>query len=210
MTEPSQQRAQMVDRQLVPRGIDDQRLLDAMRTVPREVFVPEQHRDAAYADQALPIGGGQTISQPYIIAAIFQALALRGHERVLEIGTGSGYSTAVLGQLAGEVLSIERDPDLAAGARSALEAAGAGNVEMLTADGSRGLPEQAPYDAIAVHALAPEDPGELLDQLAPGGRLVVPLPGGTGDALTLFTESGGHFHREVLDMVRFVPLVRDE
>lgn len=210
MTEPSGQRAQMVERQLAARGIEDRRVLEAMRELPRESFVSEKQRACAYADQALPIGGGQTISQPYVIAATFQALRLRGHERVLEIGTGSGYSAAVLGRLAAEVVSVERDPQLAAGARSALAAVNAGNVEVITGDGSRGVPERAPFDAVAVHARAPEVPDDLLDQLAPAGRLVVPLPGNAGDALTLFTESGGGFRREVLDVVRFVPLVRDD
>ncbi|MGH3980892.1 MAG: protein-L-isoaspartate(D-aspartate) O-methyltransferase [Pseudonocardiaceae bacterium] len=200
-------RAEMVDRQLAARGIDDERVLEAMRAVPRDVFVPREYRDAAYADQALPIAGGQTISQPYVVAAICQALALRGDERLLEIGTGSGYSSAVLGRLAREVTTVERHPVLASGARRVLEQLGVTNVTVLLADGSRGLADRAPYDAIAVHALAPEDPGPFLDQLAPGGRLVVPLPGDADDLLTLFTEMGGRFERQVLDFVRFVPLI---
>lgn len=203
-------RKEMVEQHLVARGIDDERVLEAMRTVPREAFVAEAHQGVAYADQPLPIGCGQTISQPYIVALILQALALRGHERVLDVGTGSGYSAALLGRLAREVVSVERHPELADRARATLTQLGAGNIEVITGDGSRGWPACAPYDAIVVHALAPDEPTPFLEQLASGGRLVVPLPGGGGDLLTLFTLRDGRVEQEVLDSVAFVSLVSDE
>ena len=152
------QRADMVEWQLRRRGIGDPRVLNAMATVPRELFVPERYRRRAYADSALPIGHGQTISQPWIVAAIGEALALEGAERVLEVGTGSGYSAAVLGMVAGEVITIERVEELAAAARRQLAELGVANVEVVVADGSAGLPDHAPYEAIAVHATAPSPP----------------------------------------------------
>ena len=161
-----------------------------MGQVPRELFVPEDVRRRAYADSALPIGHRQTISQPWVVAAICQALELQGGESVLEIGTGSGYSTAVLAQLADRVISIERIPELAEGARAALDELGVENVEVVLADGSRGHPEAAPYDAIAVHAATPEAPHSLIAQLAPGGRLVVPIATGSADLLTAFRREG--------------------
>lgn len=203
-------REQMVQQHLAARGIDEQRVLEAMRAVPREAFVAEAHQEVAYADQPLPIGRGQTISQPYIVARILQALALRGHERVLEVGTGSGYSTALLGRLAREVVSVERHAELADRARATLARLGTGNIEVLTGDGSRGWPGRAPYDAIAVHALAPDEPTPFLEQLASGGRIVVPLPGRGGDMLTLLTLRDGRVEHEVLDSVAFVSLVSDE
>lgn len=203
-------REQMVQQHLVARGIDDERVLEAMRAVPREAFVPEEHQGLAYADQPLPIGHGQTISQPYIVALLAQALDLQGHERVLEVGTGSGYSTALLGRLAREVVSVERHAELAGRARDTLAQLGAGNIEVITGDGSRGWPDRAPYDAIAVHALAPDDPQAFLAQLAPAGRLVVPLPAQSGDLLTLFISREGRVEHQVLDMVAFVPLINDE
>src|SRR6476659_9914523 len=164
----------MVERQLRRRGIGDERVLAAMAEVPRDQFVSERYRSRAYADSALPIGEGQTISQPWIVAAICQALELEGGERVLEIGTGSGYSACVLSVLAGSVLSVERLPELAARARLALAAAAVPGVEVevVVGDGSRGLPDRPPFDAIAVHATAPAPPQALLGQLADGGRLV--------------------------------------
>lgn len=203
-------REQMVQQHLVARGIDDERVLEAMGAVPREAFVPEEHQGLAYADQPLPIGHGQTISQPYIVALLAQALDLQGHERVLEVGTGSGYSTALLGRLAREVVSVERHSELACRARDTLAQLGAGNIEVITGDGSRGWPDRAPYDAIAVHALAPDDPQAFLAQLPPAGRLVVPLPAQGGDLLTLFISREGRVEHQVLDMVAFVPLINDE
>jgi protein-L-isoaspartate(D-aspartate) O-methyltransferase len=162
--------------QLRARGIDDERVLDAMAAVPRELFVPPELRVRAYDDAALPIGDGQTISQPYMVALICSLLALRGGERVLDVGTGSGYQAAVLAELGAEVHSIERIPELAAQARGALRDAGyADRVEVHVGDGTLGLPDEAPFAAIAVAAAAPGLPRSLYDQLAERGRLVVPV-----------------------------------
>lgn|SRR5512146_2874734 len=200
----------MVERQLRRRGIDDERVLAAMGAVPRERFVPERYRSRAYADSALPIGKEQTISQPWIVAAICQALELEGSERVLEVGSGSGYSAAVLAHLAAEVTGIERHESLAAEARRALNAIGVGNVELLVGDGTRGVPERAPFDAIAVHATAPAPPQTLLGQLADGGRLVVPIAADEVDLLTVFRRTGAELAREEIGPCRFVPLIGEE
>jgi protein-L-isoaspartate(D-aspartate) O-methyltransferase len=165
----------MVDAQLRGRDVVDERVLAAMGRVPRELFVPEKLRDRAYDDAALPIGDGQTISQPYMVARICEALSLTGVERVLDVGTGSGYQAAVLAELAAEVDTIERIPELAERARANLEASGYGRVSVHVGDGSRGLPDRAPFDAIAVAAAAPELPRTLYEQLEPRGRLVVPV-----------------------------------
>ncbi len=203
-------RAAMVERQLRRRGISDERVLAAMEAVPREEFVPERHRARAYADSAQPIGEGQTISQPWIVAAICQALELRGTERVLEVGTGSGYSTAVLAALAAEVISVERHPSLAAAARLTLDSLGIRGVEVRVGDGSRGIPERAPFEAIAVHATAPGPPASLLQQLAEGGRLVVPIAADSADMLTVFRRRGDDLRSEEIGPCRFVPLVGEE
>ena len=200
----------MVERQLRRRGIGDERVLAAMGTVPRESFVPEHVRGRAYADSALPIGEGQTISQPWIVAAICQALELRGDERVLEVGTGSGYSAAVLAELAAEVVSVERHEPLASAAREQLEALGIENVRVIVGDGSRGVPEAAPFDAIAVHATAPAPPETLLGQLADGGRLVVPVVAAEADMLTVFQRRGEELIETAIGPCRFVPLVGEE
>jgi protein-L-isoaspartate(D-aspartate) O-methyltransferase len=205
-----QLRARMVERQLRRRGIGDERVLAAMGAAPREEFVPADRRRRAYEDSALPIGEGQTISQPWIVAAICQALELKGGERVLEVGTGSGYSAAVLARLAAEVLSVERHAALAEEARAALARLRVGNVEVLVGDGSRGLPERAPFDAIAVHATAPAAPPALLAQLADGGRLVVPVAADGIDLLTVFRRDGEELRREEIGPCRFVPLVGEE
>jgi len=198
-----------IDRQLVERGIDDRRVLEAMRRVPRELFVPERERRYAYADAALALPHGQTISQPFIVALICQGLRLTGDERVLDVGTGSGYQAAVLAELAGEVVSIERIPELAARARASLEEAGyADRVDLRLGDGWAGVPERAPFDAIAVAAAAPEPPPALLAQLAPGGRLVLPL-GREGEQWLVSVEPGERGTTlRTLSPVRFVPLVR--
>jgi protein-L-isoaspartate(D-aspartate) O-methyltransferase len=200
----------MVERQLRRRGIRDERVLEAMREVPRELFVPENQRRRAYADSALPIGSGQTISQPWIVAAICQALELSGTERVLEIGTGSGYSAAVLARLAAEVLTIERHAELAEEAGERLRELGVTNVEVVVGDGSRGLPDRAPFEAIAVHATAPGPPMSLLEQLGPGGRLVVPIASRGADMLTLYRRRDGEVVTEVIGPCRFVPLIGEE
>jgi protein-L-isoaspartate(D-aspartate) O-methyltransferase len=212
------QRARMVEHQLRRRGIGDGRVLKAMGEVPREDFVPEGYRRRAYADSALPIGESQTISQPWIVAAICQALELQGFERVLEVGTGSGYSTAVLARLAGEVTTIERMGSLAQSARELIDGMGIANVEVLVGDGSEGLPERAPFDSIAVHATAPAPPEALVRQLVVGGRLVIPIATDTADMLTVFSRldedvnasTGAGLRREVIGPCRFVPLIGSE
>jgi protein-L-isoaspartate(D-aspartate) O-methyltransferase len=203
-------RARMVERQLRRRGIGDERVLAAMGTVPREEFVPERQRSRAYADSALPIGEGQTISQPWIVAAICQALELEGSERVLEVGSGSGYSAAVLARLAAEVIGIERHESLASEARRTLEGLGVENVELIVGDGSLGVPERAPFEAIAIHATAPTPPRTLLGQLADGGRLVVPIAAESTDLLTVFERRGTELRREEIAPCRFVPLIGEE
>ncbi len=208
--DPAKAREAMVERQLRSRGIDDERVLEAMGRVPRESFVPKGIRSRAYEDSALPIGQEQTISQPWVVASICQALRLRGDERVLEIGTGSGYSAAVLSGLARRVWSVERIPELAQSARTALAGVEAENVRVVVGDGSRGLPEHAPFDAIAIHAAAPEAPHSLLAQLAPGGRLVVPIAAGSADLLTAFTREGDSLRQETIGPCRFVPLIGAE
>ena len=200
----------MVERQLRRRGISDERVLRAMEAVPREHFVPESVRRSAYNDSALPIGHEQTISQPWVVAAICQALSLAGDEIVLEIGTGSGYSAAVLSHLADHVVSIERVPELGEWAHERLDELGIQNVEGIIGDGSRGYPERAPYDAIAVHAATPEAPHSLLSQLAPDGRLVVPIATGSADLLTAFIRENGELRQETIGPCRFVPLIGAE
>jgi protein-L-isoaspartate(D-aspartate) O-methyltransferase len=203
----------MVERQLRRRGIEDERVLAAMAAVPRERFVSERLARRAYADSALPIGDEQTISQPWVVAAICEALALTGSERVLEIGTGSGYSTAILARLAAEVLSIERFENLAAGARerlAGLEHAGHGRVEIRVGDGTLGAPDRAPFEAIAVHASAPAPPPSLLDQLAPGGRMVLPVAEQRADVLMVLTATEAGLVQRVIAPCRFVPLVGEQ
>jgi protein-L-isoaspartate(D-aspartate) O-methyltransferase len=204
------QRAKMVEHQLRERGIADERVLAAMGEVPREEFVGERRREMAYADAALPIGSEQTISQPWIVAAILQALELRGDEEVLEVGTGSGYSTALLGRLARHVVSVERHVGLARLAAEHLRACRADNVELLVGDGSRGVPDRAPFDAIAVHAAAPAPPPALLEQLADRGRLVVPVASGSEEMLTALRRRGSELETVALAPCRFVPLIGAE
>ena len=203
-------RRRMVERQLRARGIEDERVLAAMAEVPREEFVPEDLRGRAYADSALPIGEEQTISQPWIVAAICQALQLRGPELILEVGTGSGYSAAVLSLLASHVVSIERHEALSRSAATALASEGIRNVELVVGDGSVGVPERGPFDAIAVHATAPAPPLALLAQLAEDGRLVVPIAAGDADVLTLLRREGDRIEPEPITPCRFVPLIGEE
>jgi protein-L-isoaspartate(D-aspartate) O-methyltransferase len=200
----------MVQRQLRERDIADERVLAAMERVPRELFVPPEVRDQAYEDAALPIGAGQTISQPYMVARICEALALTGNERVLDVGTGSGYQAAVLAELAPDVDTIERIPELAETARANLRAAGYPNVRVHIGDGTRGLPEQAPFAAIAVAAAAPELPPSLYDQLEVRGRLVIPVGRRRVQRLELVIRSpeGPAVVKSV--PCRFVPLVGEE
>lgn len=203
-------RAEMVERQLRRRGITDERVLEAMGRVPRELFVPEGLRRYAYDDGALPIGCHQTISQPFVVATICSLLELRGHERVLDVGTGSGYQTAVLAELAAEVVSIERIAELAEEARARLRATGYAEVDVRLGDGSLGVPERAPFDAIAVAAAAPGIPRALYDQLVEGGRLVVPRGSRRGQELVQVVRTlRGPVERSSI-ACRFVPLVGDE
>jgi protein-L-isoaspartate(D-aspartate) O-methyltransferase len=181
-----------------------------MGEVPREAFVAERRRELAYADAALPIGSEQTISQPWIVAAILQALELTGSERVLEVGTGSGYSTCLLGRLSSHVVSVERHSGLARAAAEALRSSGTDNVELMVGDGSRGVPARAPFDAIAVHAAAPMPPPALIDQLAEGGRLVVPVAEGSEEMLTLLRRHGSELESTAITPCRFVPLIGAE
>ncbi len=199
-------RPEWIERQLVERGVRDERVLDAMARVPRERFVPGDLRAGAYADEALPIGHGQTISQPYMVARICEELALRGDERVLDVGTGSGYQAAVLAELADEVHTIERIPELAEQARAALP----DGVTVHVGDGSLGVPEHAPYGAIAVAAAAPGLPATLYAQLASGGRLVVPVGSAHDQRLVVVmrTDEGPSVVRSV--PCRFVPLIGEE
>jgi protein-L-isoaspartate(D-aspartate) O-methyltransferase len=191
-----------IDEQLRRRGIVDERVLGAMARVPRELFVPVGSRRHAYDDAALSLTHGQTISQPYIVALIAQALELGGDERVLDVGTGSGYQAAVLAELAGEVIGIERLPELAAQARENLRAAGY-DVEVVVGDGARGLPERAPFGGIAVAAAADELPAPLYEQLEVGGRLVLPID----ESLLAVTRSADGPRTRYLSPARFVPLV---
>jgi protein-L-isoaspartate(D-aspartate) O-methyltransferase len=203
-------RERMVERQLRRRDIRDERVLAAMRAVPRELFVPTELRARAYDDAALPIGAGQTISQPYMVARICEALSLRGRERVLDVGSGSGYQAAVLAELADEVHTIERVPELAERARANLEEAGYGRVHVYVGDGTLGLPEHAPYAAIAVAAAAPRLPEPLYEQLEPRGRVVIPVGRRGGQELQLVVRSpeGPAVVHSV--PCRFVPLVGQE
>jgi len=203
-------RADMVERQLRRRGTFDERVLEAMERVPRELFVPEDLRHLAYEDGALPIGNGQTISQPFIVATICQLLDLSADDRVLDVGTGSGYQAAVLAELAAEVVTIERVPELAEAARAALVQAGYGDVEVRVGDGSLGVPERAPFDGIAVAAAAPAIPPALYEQLVEGGRLVVPRGGRWGQQLVVVVRTqDGPLERASVPC-RFVPLVGEE
>lgn len=189
-------------------AIADRRVLDAIAAVPRDAFVPEELRARTWENVALPIGGGQTISQPLVVARMAELLRLSPQDRVLDVGTGSGYHAAVLAQLAAHVWSIERLPQLSAQARAALRSAGTTNVTVVEGDGSRGLPDEAPFDAINVAAAAwPEIPPALERQLAPGGRLVAPV-GASGQQLVLVERGAdGTLRRVALDPVRFVPLI---
>jgi protein-L-isoaspartate(D-aspartate) O-methyltransferase len=200
----------MVAEQLRARGIRDERVLAAMGRVPRERFVEESLRARAYADGALPIGHGATISQPYMVAAICELLGLSGDENALDVGTGSGYQAAVLAELAKSVVTIERVPELAEQARAALAEGGYGDVEVRVGDGTLGVPDRAPFDAIAVAAAAPELPPPLYDQLAAGGRIVLPVGRRRSQRLELVVRSpeGPSVLRSV--PCRFVPLLGAE
>jgi protein-L-isoaspartate(D-aspartate) O-methyltransferase len=204
-------REAMVREQLAARGIADPAILAAFREVPREQFVAEDHRYAAYEDHPLPIGAGQTISQPYMVALMVAALDLRRTDHVLEVGAGSGYAAAILSRLAADVVAVERMPGLAAAAGELLAELGYDNVQVVAADGSTGIDDEAPFDAICVSAGAPKVPRALVQQLAVGGRLVVPV--GSSDQQELVRirlVSEGRTRKERLGAVRFVPLVGEQ
>lgn len=203
-------RLSMVRSQLQRRGITDARVLQAMREVPRHLFVPLEWRHEAYSDHPLPIGADQTISQPYMVAIMAQSLALQGHLCVLEIGTGSGYQAAVLSRLAAQVVSLEYFDALADSARPLLQRLGYTNVEVMVGDGGLGLPAQAPYEGIIVAAAAPHVPPPLLAQLAEGGRLVIPVGSATGQDLLIITRHGEDYAQERSVPCRFVPLLGQE
>jgi protein-L-isoaspartate(D-aspartate) O-methyltransferase len=203
-------RADMVDRQIASRNVDDPRVLQAMRTVPRHRFVPSAPLRDAYADRPLPIGQGQTISQPYVVAWMTQQLQLRPGDRVLEVGTGCGYAAAVLAEVAAEVWTVERHAALAAGAREVLEQLGYDNVTVVVHDGSIGYPPAAPYDAIVVAAAAPRVPDALVEQLADGGRLVLPVDRDVGQELMRVEKHGDELVMAPLGGVRFVPLIGEQ
>jgi protein-L-isoaspartate(D-aspartate) O-methyltransferase len=200
-------RLRMIESQLRARGICDQRVLDAMARVPRHEFTPEQYRDQAYEDHPLPIGEEQTISQPYIVALMLEALTLAPTDRVLEVGTGSGYVTALLAELTTQVISIERHGVLAGQAWELLARFGYGNVQVTTGDGCQGFPPGAPYDAILVSAAAPKLPPALVTQLAEGGRMIIPIGPPESQQLQLIQMQDGQPYSTLHEACRFVPLV---
>ena len=200
-------RLDMVRNQLERRGIMDERVLQAMREVPRHVFAPAKRRHEAYGDHPVPIGEMQTISQPYMVAVMIEHLRLRGGERVLEIGTGSGYQAAVLSRLAAEVFTVECFSSLAAGARLVLQQLGYENVQVVQADGRQGFAQRSPYNGIVVAAAAPFIPAPLRLQVADGGRLVIPVGGPEGQRLVIVTRQGDMFIEEKTVACRFVPLL---
>jgi protein-L-isoaspartate(D-aspartate) O-methyltransferase len=201
------ERREMVARQIRGRGIRSARVIEAMETVPRHLFVSAEHAAAAYTDSPLPIGEGQTISQPFMVAAMAEALALEGPERVLEVGAGSGYQAAILSRLAREVIAVETQPALAASVRERLLRLGFANIRIEEGDGTLGWPSDAPYQAILVTAGAPAVPQPLIDQLAEGGRLVIPVGPADHQQLLRITKSGGRTTQESLYACRFVPLI---
>jgi protein-L-isoaspartate(D-aspartate) O-methyltransferase len=207
MPDSTTARQLMVDSQLRARGISDARVLDAMLRVPRHQFVPGAYRFSAYEDHPLPIGASQTISQPYVVALMLESLRLRPSDKVLEIGTGSGYATALLAELAAQVFSIERHPVLAEDAREALAALGYANVRVFIGDGTLGLPAVAPFDAILVSAASPALPPVLLAQLRDCGRMIIPVGSADSQQLQLIRKVNGENLVSHHEPVRFVPLV---
>jgi len=200
-------RRRMVESQLRTRGIADQRVLDAMLRVPRHEFVPEPYRQQAYEDHPLPIGEGQTISQPYIVASMLEALSLDPTDKVLEVGTGSGYVSALLAELAAQVISVERHATLAAEASRTLDALGYRNVKVVVGDGTQGYAAEAPYDAITVAAAASDLPPALLAQLNEGGRMIIPVGPPDNQQLQLIRIQGGEPEIYLREACRFVPLI---
>ncbi|MDK2989391.1 MAG: protein-L-isoaspartate(D-aspartate) O-methyltransferase [Methanoculleus sp.] len=207
-TDPCQgEREEMVEFQIQARGVGDLRVLAAMRKIPRHLFVPKGYERAAYEDRPLPIGEGQTISQPYIVAVMTEQLELAPQDRVLEIGTGSGYQAALLAELAAKVISVERLPDIAARARENLARAGVTGVEVVVGDGTQGYPPEAPYNAVIVTAASPDIPKPLIDQLAEGGRLIAPVGPRECQDLIKLVKREGRVEKIPLGGVCFVPLI---
>lgn len=206
----AQQRARMVEEQLRARGIRNERVLAAMAKVPREQFLFSEDVANAYGDYPLPIGAGQTISQPYIVAAMLEALEPQPGDRVLEVGTGTGYEAAILGELAAEVWTVERHAELAQRAKEILQNLGYANVHAVFGDGSLGLPDQAPFNGILVAAAAPRVPDTLIAQLADGGRLVLPVGSRTEQQVQVVRKAGDEVTISAHDLCRFVPLVGEQ
>jgi protein-L-isoaspartate(D-aspartate) O-methyltransferase len=212
MTDFVAEREAMVERQLERRGIREQKILDAFRAVPREAFVAAEHAHLAYGDHPLPIGAGQTISQPYIVALMIQAARIGPSDRVLEVGAGSGYAAALIGRIARSVIAIERQHELIEIARTRLWQLGYDNIEIVEGDGTKGWRAEAPYEAILAAASGTHVPQALIAQLAPGGRLVMPIgdPSGAQELIKVTKQDDGILKRENLGRVRFVPLIGEE
>jgi len=202
----------MVERQLRRRGITEPIILDAFRQVPRELFVSDQYAHLAYGDHPLPIEAEQTISQPYIVALMMQAAAIKSGDKVLEVGSGSGYASAVIGRIAARVIGIERQHELVEVARERLERLGYDNIDIVEGDGTKGCSDGAPFDAILAAASGSHVPEPLLGQLAPGGRIVMPIgdPGAVQELVKVTKQEDGILRRENLGAVRFVPLIGEE
>ena len=212
MTDFSREREAMIERQLKRRGINEQAILEAFLSVPREKFVSPEYEHQAYSDHPLPIEAGQTISQPYIVALMIQAAEIEPGDKVLEIGAGSGYAAAIISRIADKVVAIERQHDLVQVARARLKRLAYENVEIVEGDGTRGCPDEAPFDAILAAASGSHVPEPLLAQLAPGGRIVMPIgsPGWAQELVKVTKQDGGVLKQESLGGVRFVPLIGEE
>ena len=211
-TDFAAEREAMVERQLRRRGISEPDILDAFRAVPREAFISDEYAHLAYGDHPLPIEANQTISQPYIVALMIQAAAIKAGDKVLEVGAGSGYAAAVVSRIAERVIGIERQHDLVEVARERLQRLGYDNVEIVEGDGTKGCPEEAPFDAILAAASGSHVPRQLIEQLAPGGRIVMPLgePGWVQELIKVTKQEDGILRQENLGGVRFVPLIGEE
>ena len=212
MTDYAAEREAMVERQLRRRGITEPHILDAFRAVPREVFVGEEYAHLAYGDHPLPIEAGQTISQPYIVALMIQAAAIKPGDRVLEVGAGSGYAAAVISSIAQRVIAVERQHELVEVARERMRRLGYGNVEIVEGDGTKGWRDEAPYDAILAAASGSHVPSPLIEQLAPNGRIVMPIgdPGLVQELIKVTKQEDGVLRQENLGGGRFVPLIGAE
>ena len=212
MTDYAAERAAMVERHLKRRGITEKPIIDAFLAVPREAFVSPEYEHLAYGDHPLPIEAGQTISQPYIVALTIQAAAIKPGDTVLEVGAGSGYAAAVISRIAKKVIAIERQHDLVGIARQRLERLGYGNVEIVEGDGTKGCPDEAPFEAIVAAASGSHVPPAFIEQLSPGGRIVMPVgdPGWVQELIKVTKQEDGMLKQENLGGVRFVPLIGEE